>query len=113
MAKLMHAEKKAIDKILQHLQNVCAEQLVSVILYGSKARGDFSPESDIDLLVLVRNRKNIDRDKIYDFLLDDDIDYSLNFSLNIYDVNEFRRLAAIKAPFAMNVLEEGETLWTN
>lgn len=113
MAKLNKLEKKALDKILKHLFNVCEEQLVSVVLYGSKARGDFSAESDIDLLILVRNRKNINRSRIYDFLLDDDIDYSLNFSLNIYDVNEFQRLASIKSPFAINVMKEGETLWTN
>jgi len=45
--------------------------------------------------------------------LDDGIDYNLNFSLNIYDVKEFQRLASIKAPFATDVMEEGETLWTN
>ncbi|KJS14904.1 MAG: DNA polymerase III subunit beta [Peptococcaceae bacterium BRH_c4b] len=113
MAKLTREEKKAIDKILQHISNVCHDQLVSVILYGSKARGDFTTESDIDLLVLVRNRQNVSRDKIYDFLLDDEIDYSLNFSLSIYEAAEFQRLASINVPFALNVMKEGEVLWTN
>ncbi len=113
MATLRDAEKKATDKIIKHLQKTCNDQLVEVILYGSKARGDYSAESDIDILIIVRNRNLIDRDKIYDFLLDDDIDYNLNFSLNIYGVNEFQRLAAMKAPFVMNVLREGETLWTS
>ena len=113
MATLTDAEKKATDKIIKHLKKTCSEQLVEVILYGSKARGDYSAESDIDILVIVRNRNHIDRDKIYDFLLDDDIDYNLNFSLNIYGVNEFQRLVAMKAPFVMNVLREGETLWTS
>ena len=113
MVTLNEAEKRATDKIIRHLQETCNEQLVEVILYGSKARGDYSAESDIDILVIVRNRDQIDRDKIYDFLLDDDIDYNLNFSLNIYGVNEFQRLEAMKASFVMNVLKEGETLWTS
>lgn len=113
MSKLTKKEKRALDRVINHLAKVCYDQLVSVVLYGSKARGNFNKESDIDLLVLVRNRDQIDRDKLYDFLLDDGIDYNLNFSLNIYDVREFQRLSAVKAPFAMNVMEEGETLWTS
>jgi len=113
MAKLTKQEQRALDKVINHLTKVCYDQLVSVILYGSKARGSFNKDSDIDLLVLVRDRNEVDRDRLYDFLLDDGIDYSLNFSLNIYDVKEFQRLSSVKAPFVMNVMEEGETLWTN
>jgi predicted nucleotidyltransferase len=113
MELLTPIEKMAINRVIQHLFSVCRDQLVSVILYGSKARGDFNSDSDIDLLILVRDRENIDRNKIYDFLLDDDIYFDLNFSLNIYSVSEFQHLASINAPFAVNIIREGETLWTN
>ncbi|MEW5953481.1 MAG: nucleotidyltransferase domain-containing protein [Bacillota bacterium] len=113
MAQLTIQEQKILDKVINHLAKVCNDQLVTVILYGSKARGNFTRESDIDLLIIVRDRNEVDRDKLYDFLLDEGIDYNLNFSLNIYDVKEFQRLSAVKAPFAMSVMEDGETLWTN
>ncbi len=113
MATLTPRERLALSKILKHLNNVCGSELASVILYGSKARGDLSDDSDIDILVLVRDRNRIDRYQIYDYLLDDDVDYDLNFSFNIYGVDEFQRLASLKAPFAMNVARDGETLWTS
>jgi uncharacterized protein len=31
------------------------ERVVGIILFGSKARGESSPESDIDVLVILRN----------------------------------------------------------
>ena len=113
MATLTAREQLTLKKIIQHLANTCGPELASVILYGSKARGDFNDGSDIDILVLVRDRNRIDRYQIYDYLLDDDVDYDLNFSLNIYGVDEFQRLASLKAPFAINVTRDGETLWTS
>ncbi len=113
MAALTSKEKLALSKILQHLKIIYGSELASVILYGSKARGDFNDGSDIDILVLVRDRDKIDRSQIYDYLLDDDVDYDLNFSFNIYGLDEFQRLASLKTPFAMNVIKDGETLWTS
>jgi predicted nucleotidyltransferase len=112
MATLTKAEQKALDRTIRHIRNVCKDNLVSVILYGSKARGDFLPESDIDILILVHNRDKVDRDKLYDFLLFDDIGYECNISLNIYESEYFNRLSTMHVPFVKNVLRDGETLWT-
>jgi len=102
----------ALGRVVQHIQNVCHDNLVSIILYGSKARGDATSESDIDILILVQNRDEVDRDRLYDFLLFDDIGYDLNFSINVYEAEYFNHLATIHAPFVENVLRECKTLWT-
>lgn len=41
-----------IDRLLQRLVEEFGENLVSAVLYGSVARGDFRPDSDIDLLLV-------------------------------------------------------------
>lgn len=112
MAALTNSEQMALDRVIQHIRNVCHDNLVSVILYGSKARGDATSESDIDILILVHDRDEVDRDRLYDFLLSDDIGYDLNFSLNVYEAQYFIHLATMHAPFVENVLKEGEMLWT-
>lgn len=33
-----------------------------IILYGSKARGDYNQDSDIDLLIVINDKYNIDKD---------------------------------------------------
>ena len=39
----------------QSLQAVYGNQLVSLVLFGSYARGDFYPESDVDFAVVLRD----------------------------------------------------------
>lgn len=39
--------------IKSRLQEACGERLKGILLYGSAARGDSGPESDIDVLVLL------------------------------------------------------------
>lgn len=50
--------KSVIDnvcsEIVNHLQTVMNEDLLQIILYGSCARGDYSPDSDIDIAIILK-----------------------------------------------------------
>ena len=47
--------REVIKCILSELENLFGDNLVSVVLFGSVARGDFKEGSDIDLLVVAKN----------------------------------------------------------
>ena len=40
-----------LQELVNQLQEACGANLVSVVLYGSAAREDFTPASDLDFLV--------------------------------------------------------------
>ena len=44
-----------VKKYADAAQRILGEKLYAVILFGSCARGDYDSESDIDLLVVVKN----------------------------------------------------------
>jgi len=43
----------AVQECINRLRQTPGAQLTSIWLFGSKARGDFDPDSDIDLLVVI------------------------------------------------------------
>ncbi len=44
-----------LNRLVRHLQRTLGERLDAVVLFGSRARGEAHPESDWDLLVVVRS----------------------------------------------------------
>jgi len=50
------SEKNALKKAVQKLKNIWGDNLVSIIAFGSRVRGDYSEESDFDILVVVKKR---------------------------------------------------------
>jgi len=45
--------KRLLDLFVRHVQAVLKENVVSIVLYGSVARGEARPESDVDLLLIL------------------------------------------------------------
>lgn len=46
--------KRILERFKQHCQQQYGQRLVKLVLFGSQARGDFSPGSDIDVLVVLK-----------------------------------------------------------
>ena len=51
----MVIEKKYFKNFISSLKRRLGENLISVVLFGSRARGDQKPESDWDLLIIAKN----------------------------------------------------------
>ncbi len=108
---LSKVEREVLNQFVSYLNRIHPGEIQAVILYGSRARGDARPDSDIDILLLVNDRRKIDRNKIYDFIVDAELEHGIDISLNIYNTEDFNRLARWQTPFASNVVREGEMLW--
>lgn len=52
-----HSPEEVLTTVLPQLANAIVEAIhpVKILLFGSYARGDFRPESDVDLLVVIRD----------------------------------------------------------
>lgn len=59
--KLPRKEKQSLREIKQNLKDKLGDNLLSLRLYGSKARGTWKPWSDTDLFIVVKNKKDEDK----------------------------------------------------
>jgi predicted nucleotidyltransferase len=106
----MGEEKLFSDPIIERFLSLVLPfgvNIKEVYLFGSRCRGDWRPDSDYDILIVV-DRK--DRDlisKLYDAVMDILLDTGRLISLKIFIVSEFNRLKSIPTPFMNNVIKEG------
>lgn len=86
---LNRVEEEAIAKLKALLNQKLGDNLKSVLLYGSKARGDYNDDSDIDILVVADTVTPDVKDIIRDAVLDIQLEYSLPISVHIRSLDYF------------------------
>ena len=102
-----------LSKYVSELEKIYGAYLKSVILYGSYARGDFSEESDIDIMILLdlddmlikKYRHELSR-ITYDF----NMDYNIDIKPIAKSQEHFEKWEDTY-PFYKNVKNEGVKLF--
>ena len=108
---LTPAEQAALEDFVNAVRGSLGSEVVDVQLFGSKARGDATPDSDVDVLVVVRRDEPKLIDALYDLLLDACLSHNVYISLKVFSEAEYERLNHPRTPFMQNVAKEGVALW--
>ena len=82
---LQASEKEAIMALSALLSQNLGDNLVDLYLFGSKARGDFLTDSDIDLLVIVQDLDPDSRWLIRAQAANLSLQYEVLFNTHIYE----------------------------
>lgn len=101
---------KSIKEFLKRIKPF-QEGLYLVELFGSYARGDYTPNSDIDLLVVLKNRKL--RGKLLDAVDSamQAVEYRELLSPVIMDAKHYHKIKNFNSDFYHFIKKEGKTLW--
>jgi predicted nucleotidyltransferase len=105
--------QQILDKLSESIESVYGDKLKSVILYGSVARGDATPESDIDIMVLVdlpADQLKAYEERLCDVSTDFALEYFKVFSIIDVSYAEFIEWKKV-LPFYRNVANEGVILY--
>ncbi len=105
-------QRKPKDKVAaefaKHVRQRLKHHLKRIILFGSRARGDFHEGSDYDFLLVVDKRK-----KAYDnILLNISVDFLNKYEVLIGDIicDESEWENKKRFPIGLNILKEGVEL---
>jgi len=80
-----------------------------IILFGSAAKGKFTPNSDLDFFILKKNVPALGRDRYRE--LSKMVDRNVAVDFVIYKPEEFSRWTKAGDPFLKTVVNEGKTLY--
>ena len=104
---------EVLKKYVEDVHKIYGDKLRTIILYDSYARGDFRPDSDIDIMILVdlsdveiRSRGHMLSDLTVDYNFDNDLQI-MPIVKNLDHFNKWIRAY----PFYNNVKKEGVELY--
>ena len=106
----MEELQKIFEKMIPGFQSIYGDELVSIILYGSVARGTQTDDSDVDIAVIVKKYTEDMHDKMIDLIVDLELEYAKVLSVLLIDYDNFRKWENI-LPFYKNVKKDCITLW--
>lgn len=113
-------EQQALSEYKDFLSRRFPQQVERLILFGSKARGDFATGSDIDVLVIIQQRTEPTKEGSYPFgstnpiwreivgtTFDLLMKYNVNISPTVIGMNEYEE----HSPLMNHIKKEGIELW--
>lgn len=95
-----------IDKFLKKISKL-RNEIQTIYLFGSRARGEERPDSDYDFLIVVKKLHKEFRKEIYNAIVDVLLEDNKLISLKIVKTEDFSRFSRLGLPFIKNVLKEG------
>ena len=99
-----------VDGFASKARILLGDKLSKIILYGSYARGDFKDNSDVDIMILVRDMSEdkirMAEETLCDLSFDIEIENGLHISAIVKNEEHFKYWESV-LPFYMNVRKEG------
>jgi predicted nucleotidyltransferase len=105
-------ETGALEAFVRRVRRGFDDRVLSVILFGSRARGDAQPDSDVDLVVIV-DRDDLETSKaIRHLAIETWLEWGLYLSTRVWGQAHWQRLQALQTGLYRNLQREGrELLW--
>jgi len=100
-------ERRAVSEFLDFLQRHHPGRVLQTALFGSKARGDGTPWSDIDILVIVDQEDWRLSHAISDLAADVSLEYDVLIAPRVIGQKRWQRMTDLHSGLYRNIVAEG------
>ena len=112
LQQLTSTEQQALREFVQLLKEQFDGQIRSALLFGSKARGEGTPDSDLDVLVVVDDEDWRVHKQIRYLAADICFKYGLDLSPRVWSVTHRRELEKLRTRLYQSIHRDGIDLLT-
>lgn len=107
LKSLTALESGAVERFLKNLRRELHHNFLKAILFGSRARGKGNEDSDIDILVILREISLEEKHKVWDLANDIFLDTEVYISPLVMSEAYFKRLQGLERLLPKEIEKEG------
>ena len=104
-------ESKTLEKFRERVLKELKDRVYSIVVYGSLTRGEYTKDSDIDILVIGENKADWERVSRIAYEIDFENGFRTFITTIFLTKDEFEYRLKAGDPFIHNVLKEGVALY--
>jgi predicted nucleotidyltransferase len=103
----MDSRPEILRELRRFLESFLGDQLVSMVLFGSMARGDYHHASDVDVAVIVHGLTRRLKGQILDEVAELELKHHMPLSVLVFSEEEFNHLKKRERRIALDIEREG------
>lgn len=104
---LTREERVALAELKSALEELLGGRLERFVLYGSRARGDYDPESDVDVAIIIRGLTRDLKKQVINLVADIEVKHITPLSTLVLSEEDFKRLKMRERRIALDIEREG------
>lgn len=108
--RLADRDARALDEFVRTVRARLGPNLVTLTLFGSKARGDATPESDLDVLVVVTDHRLEAENSVLDIAFDVSLAHDVYISPRVIERSTIEHPVWRRTPFLQAIERDGVPL---
>jgi len=99
--------EQILDDLKKSVQEIAGDRLIKMVLYGSRARGDYSEDSDTDIAIIIRGLSPEMKRRMLSRIADIEFDHLRYLSTLILSEEDFHLLRKRERRIAIDIEREG------
>lgn len=104
-------KNRLISSFIKRLNPENKVDICKVILFGSRAKETAGKDSDYDILLVLKEKRENLISGLYDLVLDFLLEEGVDISLKIYTEKDFNEKMSLGVPFMVELKKTGVEVW--